>query len=216
MLLSILILLQFSEPATSCDSAQMASYFFSCRSHCHSLSHSLPCLLLLLLFNSNSNSILSIYLSLLQIEELRLRLLSLSLGVLSRTRALLCMLSLIFVCLRLQPVTAFGTLPQPSALCSAVHALSHWRSFRLPASSRQAHSHTAFGLPSTLFAFALSLSAAACAECAIDLGDIVAGVVDIVSRLRTFNANARGICSRSTRLASFASFAAAAASASAE
>lgn len=58
-----------------------------------------------------------------------------------------------------------------------------------------------------------SLSAAACAECAIDLGDIDAGVVDIVSRLRTFNANARGICSRSTRLASFA---AAAASASAE
>lgn len=57
-------------------------------------------------------------------------------------------LSLIFVCLRLQPVTAFGTLPQPSALCSAVHALSHCRSFHLPASSRQAHSHTAFGLPS--------------------------------------------------------------------
>lgn len=127
----------------------MASYFFSCRSHCHSLSHSLPCSLLLLLFNSNSNSILSILPQPPASREASAALaLSLSLGVLSRTRALLCMLSLIFVCLRLQPVTAFGTLPQPSALCSAVHALSHWRSFHLPASSRQAHSHTAFGLPS--------------------------------------------------------------------
>lgn len=88
------------------------------------------------------------YLSLLQAEELRLRTRALSHDALSHTRALLCMLSLIFVCLSLQPVTAFGTLPQPSALCSAVHALSHWRSFHLPASSRQAHSHTAFGLPS--------------------------------------------------------------------
>lgn len=52
--------------------------------------------------------------------------LSLSLGALSRTRALLCMLSLIFVCLRLQPVTAFGTLPQPSALSAllCMHSLT--------------------------------------------------------------------------------------------
>lgn len=210
MLLSILILLQFSEPATSCDSAQMASYFFSCRSHCHSLSHSLPCSLLLLLFNSNSNSISSIYLSLLQAEKLRLRSRALSHGALSRTRALLCMLSLIFVCLRLQPVTAFGTLPQPSLLCCACTLLLPFVSFACVVSSGSL-SHS---LRAAFDSLCLrSLSAAACAERAIDLGDIDAGVVDIVSRLRTFNANARGICSRSTRLASFA---AAAASASAE
>lgn len=191
----------------------MASYFFSCRSHCHccSLTHSHVVVVVIVIYCSIRIQIpfYQFYLSLLQAEKLRLRSRALSHGALSRTRALLCMLSLIFVCLRLQPVTAFGTLPQPSALSAVlcIHSLTVVRFICLRRLVRLTLTQPSGCLR--------SLSAAACAECAIDLGDIVAGVVDIVSRLRTFNANARGICSRSTRLASFAA-AAASASASAE
>lgn len=172
-----------------------------------------------------------------------------SLGALSRTRALFCALSMMFVCLRLQPwtllclctyslclclrclidvrficlrlqpLTTFGLLGcalshslRLSLLC--IHSLIEVRFIcqrrlvRLTLTQPSA----CLRLSLCLCIHSLSLSAAACAECANDLGDIVVGVVDIVSRLRTFNANARGICSRSTRLASFA----AAASASAE